>query len=238
MQEAISVENLVQKAGKRTLLDNVSFNVASGEVFGLFGNQGAGKTSLLHVIAGIERFTSGSVKVFGYDIRKSESFKKEFGLVTQKPSLFPELSGEENLDFIASLKGVKGDSAGETAERLELKGHLKERAARLEPGVYKRLSLACALLGGPRLLLVDDLDSSLDLYSLDLVMKELRYFISQGGTGVFVFNSPDLCGVADRAGWLEEGRLSLVDPSRIKNEWENRLDKILERSSCHENQRI
>ena len=235
MQEVIRVENLVQMAGKKAVLDKVSFSLNAGESFGLFGIQGVGKTSLLHIIAGIEKFSSGVVTVLGFNVAKTEKYKKDVGLVTQAPSLFRDLSGEENLDFIAALKGAKAGSVRETVERLDLEGYLKMRAGRIEPGAYKRLSLACALLGNPRVLLVDDLGNNLDLYSLDLILGELQAFHDGGGTSILVFSQPELAAVTDRVGWLENGAMTLWEPDKLTSEWKDRVNTVLGRSGGYGN---
>ena len=226
MEELIRVENLVQRAGGKVILDNVSFTVGAGEAFGLFGVQGSGKTSLLHILAGVDRFSSGTVEVCGFNVRKSEKFKKEMGLVTQVPSLFRDLSAAENLDFLAALKGASGNSVKETVKRLELAGCLKERAAKMLPGPYRRLSLACALLGNPRILLVDDFADNLDKKSLKLILGEISRFHQEGGTLVTVFNRPDFFNRAARVGFLEEGRMQVLEAKAATELWRSQMDYV------------
>lgn len=224
MEEIIKVENLIQRSGGKTILDKISFTVKEGEVFGLCGPRGAGKTSLLHILAGIDRFASGNVEVLGCNIRKTEKFKREVGLVTQVPSLFMDLSAGENLDFLAALKSASRKSVKETAERLELGEVLRQRARKMLPGAYQRLSLACALLNHPRLLLLDNFADNLDGESLRLIFEEISRFHGEGGTIVAVLTRPEFFSLAGRIGFFEQGRMQVMESEAAAALWREQMD--------------
>lgn len=103
-QPAVEVRDLVYSIGKQTILNKVSFSVLPGECFGIFGTRSTGKTSLLHVLAGVVRFRAGTVRIMGHDIKATDRYKRVIGLVTQERSLFPDLNTGENLDYLAVLK--------------------------------------------------------------------------------------------------------------------------------------
>lgn len=230
MAPVIKVKDLTQRIGKKTILDGVSLEVYSGECFGLFGAGGAGKTTLLHILAGIDRFKSGSVEVLGRDVRKSEVFKKELGLVTQKRSLFKDLNAYENLEFISALKNTGRENISEAVNRFELKDFLSETVDTLNDGIYQRLSLACAFLNAPRLLIADDLIHDIDPYSRHLILKELTKFIASGGACVWAFSRVEYCAAANRIGWLENGLLTMYSPQEAQELWDSRL-RLIEQQS-------
>lgn len=230
MEAVISVKDLVQKIGKKTVLNGLSFEVFSGECFGLFGTRGTGKTSLLHILAGIDRFKSGSVEVLGNDIRKGERFKAHLGLVTQERSLFGDLKVYENLDFIGVLKNADKKNIPPLVERFDLKAFLNDPVSTLEAGVYQRVSMACALLNTPKLLLADQLIDDLDLYSRQVILRELAAFLSGGGACVWGFSRVELCPQMSRMAWLENGKLTCFQPQEFAEQWEGRMKALAAQS--------
>lgn len=221
----INVENLCQKVNGDILLDNISFQIKQGEGCGIFGLRASGKTTLLHILAGVDRFTSGTVEVLGHNVQQSQKFKKHIGLVTQTPSLFKDLRAGENLDFIATLKKANKNSIDDVILRLELKDHLREPVNRMEVGVFQRLSLACALLGEPKLLFLDNLIKDLDIYSRYLILKELARYRDNGGTTICGFSNIEVAELMDRVGWLEDGNLTFYEPSEAMHKWQVLLDE-------------
>ncbi|HOV79182.1 MAG TPA: ABC transporter ATP-binding protein [Bacillota bacterium] len=223
MAPVIRVKDLTQGNGQKNILDGLSFEVYGGECFGLFGVRGAGKTALLHILAGIDRFKSGSVEILGCDIRKSEAFKRRLGLVTQERSLFRDLNVYENLEFISVLKNTEKENVLAAVKRFELEDFLGEPVGTLDAGIYQRLSLACALLNMPRLLIADDLISDVDTYSRHVISRELKTFLSGGGTCVWGFSRIEFCAEMNRIGWLENGSLTLYTPRDASEQWDSRL---------------
>lgn len=221
MEPVVKVQELVQKSRKNVLLGGLNLEIHRGELFGLFGPRGAGKTALLHILAGVDRFSSGSVEVFGQDIRRGENFKKKVGLVTQRPSLFVDMNAAENLDFITTLKSCGRASVLDLTRRFELEDILNEPVQHLKPGPYQRLAVACALLNDPELLIADELINCLDPYSTDVINRELSVFLAGGGTCVWAFNNIGLCARMSRIGWLEEGQMSFYQPEEARTVWES-----------------
>ncbi len=219
MQPLILVQDLIQKIGRKTVLNGVTFTVAKGECFGIFGTRGQGKTSLLHILAGIDHFTSGSVLIDGLNVKKSEAFKKKLGLVTQEPSLFKELNVMENLDFIATMKNADKTAIPHLIENFALTNYLKQPVSRLDAGVYQRLSLACALLNQPEILIVDELINDVDIYSQKILMQAVKKFLSDGGTVIWGFSNPQYFRHMDKVAWLEEGQLKVYPPEEAQQKW-------------------
>lgn len=221
MPPIIEVQNLLQVIRKKCVLNELSMEVQTGECFGLFGNKSAGKTALLHVLAGIDRFRAGSVRIMNYDIRRTEKFKSYLGLVTQEKSLFQDLKACENLDFIAALKKAGSQNIRQVVEQLELQDYLNDPIDTLEEGVYQRLALACALLNAPKLLLVDELIDGLDFHSHNLIIKAIKNYLYGGGTCLWAFNRLEYSAYMDRVGRLDKGKITIYRPEELVEEYRN-----------------
>ncbi|AET67076.1 ABC-type multidrug transport system, ATPase component [Desulfosporosinus orientis DSM 765] len=224
MGPVIRVANLEQKIGRKLLFQGISFEVHSGECWGIFGTRGAGKTSLVHILAGVDRFKSGQVEILGFNIKKTEKFKGSLGLVTQENSLFRDMTVLENLDFIAALKNASRATVLELIERFQLSEFLKKPVTSLDIGVLQRVSLACALLNQPKLLILDEIIKDIDLFSRNLILKELEQFLAEGGTCVSTFSSFAFAQSFSKVAWLEGGEITLYNSEAAQAEW-NRLEK-------------
>ncbi len=233
MEPVITVRNLVQKTGRQILLNGISFDVLPGNSFGIFGLRGAGKTALLHILAGIDRFKYGQVEVLGHNITKSEKFKHNLGIVTQEKSLFPDMTVGENLDFISALKKASRTDIYQVIERFELKDFLTEPVTIITMGVYQRLSLACAMLSRPKLLIADEIIKDYDLYSRNLILRELQQFQADGGTCVYGFSSVEFCDRMSQVGWLDSGRMHIYEPKEALVEWDRQVKFYTEQSDGH-----
>ncbi len=226
MEAVIKVSRLIQAKGRRLVLNGIDFQVMPGECFGVFGTRGAGKTSLLHILAGIDGFRSGEVTVLGCNVRNNEGFKASLGLVTQARSLFLDLTAHENLDFFAALKNAPRSRIDPVSRSLALEEYLDAPAGSLDAGLFQRLSLACALLNAPRVLIADELIKDIDLNSRQILLNALGNFLSGGGSCVWGFSDIGSCHHMNRVGWLEEGLLNALSPEQAAHEWEHRLLQV------------
>lgn len=225
LETVVKVDSLVQKRANRIVLNELSFELYKGECLGVLGVRDSGKSMLVHILAGVDRFHSGSVEIMGFNIRKSQDFKKHLGLVTQKGSLFKDLNLVENLDFIATLKGAEEQDIERVVARMELDEYLKEPVSRLPAGIYQRLSLACAMLTSPQLLLLDELLKDIDFYSRHLMLKELKEFVENGGSCIYAFSNIELVGLMSKVGWLDEGQMIICEPQAAREKW-NKLNQF------------
>ncbi|AEF95353.1 ABC transporter related protein [Desulfotomaculum nigrificans CO-1-SRB] len=230
MQPVIKAVDLVQVINKKTVLDGVNLEVFPGEALGIFGTRGTGKTTLLHILAGIDRFTSGTVEILGCDSRKSNKFKPHLSLVTQERSLFQELKVAENLDFLATLRGGSRATITQLVERLELTDILSQPVRILEAGEYQRAALACALLNNPRILIADELIKDIDLPSRRLIIKEVQRFMADGGTFICGFSNMDYACQMSRVAWLAKGRITWYDPAEARSEWQRQVQEFAVKS--------
>jgi len=221
MTPVIAAINLQKVFGKKTVLNRVSLDVYPGEYLGIFGLRATGKTTLLHMLAGLERCKTGVIKVMGYDISENDTYKASVGLVTQARSLFQDLRAGENLDFIANLKGARPDRITPLVEKFDLQDHLQQAVNGLDAGVYQRLALACALLNAPQLLILDEPIKDIDLYSRNIIAKVLQEFVSQGGACVCGFSNMEFAAQMNKVGWLDNGELTVYEPQEAVARWKS-----------------
>jgi ABC-2 type transport system ATP-binding protein len=212
MSGALSIVGLVKRFGETTALAGLDLEVAPGEVFGLIGPDGAGKTTAMRLAAGLLTPDAGSVTVLGHDVPKRiAEVRPRVGYMPQQYSLYGDLSVAENLRFFAGMYGVPGRVYHERADQLLQMAHLTEfrarSAAALSGGMYKKLALSCALVHAPELLLLDEPTNGVDPVS----RRELWAFLrEQVGRGVAVlYSTPymDEAARCDRVGLVVDGRI-------------------------------
>ncbi len=164
---AIAARELCRDFGQFRAVDQVSFQVRQGEIFGLLGANGAGKTTVIKMLTGIMPPTGGEGSVAGADMRRAgQAIKERIGYVSQAFSLYQDLTVQENLRLFARIYGVRGDRLAEAIARVVVLAGLAAQAeqlvSRLPMGIRQRLALACALVHGPRVLFLDEPTSGVD----------------------------------------------------------------------------
>mgnify|MGYP001488410417 FL=1 len=157
----IEVQNVSKKFDEKIVLDNISFVVEEGDIFGLIGPNGAGKTTLINIITGLLDANNGTVLIGGYDIKKDTLKAKEFfGLVPQELVLIETVSAYDNLEFFGSLYGLKGKLLKERINyALEVTGlteNKKVKVKKFSGGMKRRLNLAAAIMHNPKILILDE----------------------------------------------------------------------------------
>jgi ABC-2 type transport system ATP-binding protein len=185
-EPALVADTLVRRYGKNEAVRGVSFSIERGELYGLVGPDGAGKTTTLRMLAGLVRPSGGSVRVLGVDPfgKGSARVRDALGLVPQEHSLYADLSIEENLDFFRSLYGLSTHDYLTRRARLlditRLGAFMSRRASQLSGGMYKKLALSCALLHQPEVLLLDEPTNGVDPVSRRELWELIYEFIAQG----------------------------------------------------------
>jgi len=222
MPSAIVLKGLVKEFSGVRAVDGLSFSVERGEIFGLVGPDGAGKTTTMRMLVGVLLPSSGTAEVAGFDIvRQSEEIKKRIGYMSQKFSLYGELSVQENLDFFADLHLVSGPEKEERQKRLlqfsKLGPFVSRQARFLSGGMKQKLGLSCALIHTPEILFLDEPTTGVDPVSRR-ELWEIVYDLLEENVTVFV-STPymDEAERCSRVGFIHKGKiLALDDPKRLK----------------------
>jgi len=209
----IEVRNLTKRYRDLMALDDVSFDVAQGEILGFLGRNGAGKTTCMRILTGCLPATSGSAKIAGFDVfEKPLEVKRRIGYLPENPPLYPDMTVHGYLKFVAEIKGIKGERIKSELERvanLTSIGAVMDRViANLSKGFRQRVGLAQALLGDPEVLILDEPANGLDPEGVRWLRDFLRCFAAEGGT--VLVSSHLLAEVAqtvDSVVILDHGRL-------------------------------
>lgn len=209
----LALQDLTIRYAAQTAVDALTLNVHSGEIYGLLGPNGCGKSSTLGAIAGVVQSTSGSIHVqcLAHQQCRTE-YLSRVGVVPQELALYEELTVRENLTFFGQLYQLpRAELRHRCAEALafvHLSDHANQRVGTLSGGMQRRVNLACALLHRPALLLLDEPTVGLDIASRNLIFDNLRELREQGCALVFTTHHLEeaelLC---DRIGVMQQGRL-------------------------------
>jgi len=213
---AVEVSGLTRRFGDFVAVDDVSFSVAPGEVFGFLGPNGAGKTTTIKMLNGLLAPSGGTGRVAGFDIaRERRAIKRSIGYMSQLFSLYADLTVAENIAFFSGLYSVPGERRAERRDfALEMAGLTDQRdrlTGELSLGWKQRLALGCAVLHEPPILFLDEPTSGVDPVSRRRFW-DLIYALADGGTTVFVsthyMEEAEYC---DRLALMNRGRLIALD---------------------------
>lgn len=209
----IKLHNISKTYGKVNALHDVSFDVSKGEIFGLIGPDGAGKTSLFRILCSVLLADSGSASVDGYDVRgEAKEVRRRIGYMPGRFSLYEDLTVWENLSFFASLFGTTMKDGYEKVKRIcgVLDGFRDRKAGALSGGMKQRLALSCALIHSPSVLLLDEPTTGVDPVSRKDFWNILRELKDSGMTIVVSTPYVDEIHRCDRVAFLNEGRVAGV----------------------------
>jgi ABC-2 type transport system ATP-binding protein len=209
---ALEADHLTKRFGDFVAVDDVSFDVKEGEVFGLLGSNGAGKSTVIRLFCGLLAPTSGSGRVLGIDIAKDpEGVRRRIGYMTQRFSLYDELTVRQNLNFFAGVYGLRGPAKAERlawAIQMADLGGKEDLATRSLPGGWKqRLALACSLLHQPRLVFLDEPTGGVDPISRRRFWGLIDTLAADGVTIIVTTHYLDEAERCDRIALLDQGRL-------------------------------
>ena len=216
--DAVTVTDLVVDRGKRRVLPGLTFSVPAGEVTGLLGPSGSGKSTLMRAIVGVQRVRSGSVAVLGHPAG-SPALRSRVGYVTQAPSVYADLTVRENVRYLAALYGRGVPEADAAIADVGLRGAAGQLVADLSGGQRGRASLACALVGAPELLVLDEPTVGLDPV-LRVELWDRFHALARAGTTLVVSSHVmDEAARCDRLLLLRDGAL-LADstPAQLRSD--------------------
>jgi len=207
---ALVASHLTKVIGDRTIVDEVSFELRPGEVFGFLGPNGAGKTTTIRMLVGLIRPTQGTVTVCGYDLRHQfEQAMRCIGCIVENPDLYRFMSGRENLEHFARMLGVAATEIERVAALVNLAHRLDQRVGTYSLGMRQRLGIAQAMLGNPRVLILDEPANGLDPAGIREIRELLRSLAAERGLAVFVSSHllAEIELTADRVAIIHKGRI-------------------------------
>jgi ABC-type multidrug transport system ATPase subunit len=227
--QAVSVQNITKTYGKEKLLalDALSFSVEKGEIFGLIGPDGAGKTSLFRILTTLLLPDSGTASVDGFDTQKNfREIRKRVGYMPGKFSLYQDLSVEENLEFFATVFNTSIQENYHLIKDIyiQIEPFKKRRAGKLSGGMKQKLALCCALIHKPSVLFLDEPTTGVDPVSRKEFWEMLKRLKTQGITIVVATPYMDEATLCDRIALLQSGKILSIDtPANISAAYPDRL---------------
>lgn len=232
MTVALSLQGLTRRFGDVTAVESLSFDIGRGELFGIVGPDGAGKTTTLRMLAGVLPPSAGDALVLGTSVaREPEAVKPHIAYMSQRFGLYQDLTVRENIEFYADLYGVDRRDLPERIARLYRFSNLGEfadrLAGRLSGGMKQKLSLCCALVHHPRILLLDEPTFGVDPISRRDLWLILHQMIADGMTIVISTSYMDEAERCDRVALLNAGRVLALDaPAPLQHRFGGALFEV------------
>lgn len=206
----IEVNNIYKKINKQIILDNISFSIKEGEIIGLIGPSGAGKTSLIKALLGIEKIDSGKITLYNKQVPNRQLLQR-IGYMAQADALYNYLNAQENLEFFGNIYGLKKDILTKRIEYIakvtDLSAELKKKVGNYSGGMKRRLSFGLALIQNPDLLILDEPTVGLDPILRVNIWEELYQLKKTGKTIIITTHVMDEVNRCDRILLIREGRI-------------------------------
>jgi len=222
-ENIITADSLTKQFGDFVAVNNISFSVKQGEIFGLLGPNGAGKSTAFKMMCGLLKPTKGTANIAGYDLRTaSGEARSKLGYMAQKFSLYDNLSVLQNLNFFAGIYGLSGRKKREKVEQMikifDLKQYLDSSAGNLPLGFKQRLALACAVMHNPPVLFLDEPTSGVDPITRREFWLHINGLVQKGVTVIITTHFMDEAEYCDRIGLVYQSRLIAIgSPDELKN---------------------
>ncbi|TAL45498.1 MAG: ABC transporter ATP-binding protein [Chitinophagaceae bacterium] len=238
---AVTVQNIIKTYGakkeKVTALDNVSFEVKQGELFGIIGPDGAGKTSLFRILTTLLLADSGTATVDGFEVVKDyKQIRNRVGYMPGRFSLYEDLTVEENLNFFATVFNTSIEANYDLIKDIysQIEPFKDRRAGKLSGGMKQKLALSCALIHRPSVLFLDEPTTGVDAVSRKEFWEMLKHLKQQGITMLVSTPYMDEAGLCDRVALMQKGKLlSINTPQVIVNDFGKSLWAIKSQNMLH-----
>jgi ABC-2 type transport system ATP-binding protein len=227
----VNATNLKKSFGNNHAVDGVSLEISAGEIYGLVGADGAGKTTTMRLLVGALKADSGQATICGYDIdRQTEQARSQFGYLSQRFSMYEDLTVLENIRFFAEVRGLRHDEwlprSLEILEFVGLEKFKERRAGQLSGGMKQKLGLASALVTRPRVLLLDEPTTGVDPVTRQDFWQLVIRLATQGEGVSVIISTPymDEASRCHRVGFMKAGRIIAEDtPSSLRSRLNNRV---------------
>ena len=212
MKKILEIKNLKQSYNGKKVLDIDYLEIEESSIYGLIGKNGAGKSTIMKIILGLVKKDEGTIKAFGYELnlKSQKDLNKNIGAIIENPSFYDHLTGYENLEIISSLKGIKKDEISKTLELVGLKNVEKKKTREYSLGMKQKLAIAMALIGKPKLLILDEPINGLDPQSIEEMRNLFKNIIKNTSTSILISSHilDEIEKIATHIGILKHGKLT------------------------------
>ena len=208
----IQIENLVKRYGSFVALDHLNLNVREGEIFGLLGPNGSGKTTVINCMLALLKYDKGSIRIFGQEMAPDHyEVKKQIGIILQNVAVFDELTVYENIDYFCGLyvkeKEKRKSLVKEAIAFVGLEDYQKTRPKKLSGGLLRRLNIACGIAHKPRLIILDEPTVAVDPQSRNRILEGIQELNRQGATIVYTSHyMEEVEQICSRIAIMDHGR--------------------------------
>ena len=184
----IDINNVTKKIGKKTILDDISFKVSEGEIFGFIGPNGAGKSTMIKTMLGLYKKNKGSILIAGFDVDKDfEKSLGQVGAIIENPDMYSHLSGMQNLSIFADMRGgIPKKTIMEYVKLVKLENRIYDKVKTYSLGMRQRLGLVQALMHNPKLIILDEPTNGLDPLGIIELRALLKKINKENGTTIFI----------------------------------------------------
>jgi len=214
MNKVLKLEGVTKSIKGKVLVDNVSFDVYEGEVFGFLGPNGAGKTTTIRMLVGLIKPTKGTIEIAGYPVKTHfKEAMRQIGCIVENPELYGYLTGWENLNQFARMLGIKDEiKISEVVNLVKLTDRIHEKVKTYSLGMKQRLGIAQALLGGPKLLILDEPTNGLDPAGIRELREFIHMLVKEQNISVFISSHllSEIEMICDRVGIINKGKMVRV----------------------------
>lgn len=210
----LEVNEVHKKLGRREIIKGISFAVKEGDIFGFLGPNGAGKTTTIRMMVGLIKPDKGSIAICGHDVAKdTKSALANVGAVVENPELYGYLTGRQNLNMVADIRGLSRKSVDEVVETVNLTGRIDDKVRKYSLGMKQRLGLAAALMSKPKLLILDEPTNGLDPSGILDFREIVKKAAKTANTAVFISSHilSEVQQLCDTVAFINGGEIKAVE---------------------------
>lgn len=212
----VHIENLVKRYGSLVALDHLNLDIQEGEIFGLLGPNGSGKTTAINCMLALLKYDKGSIQIFGQEMRPDNyEVKNQIGIILQNVAVFDELTVYENIDYFCGLyirdKKKRKSLVEEAINFVGLEDYRKTRPKKLSGGLLRRLNIACGIAHKPRLIILDEPTVAVDPQSRNRILEGIQELNKQGATIIYTSHyMEEVEQICSRIAIMDHGRSVVV----------------------------
>ena len=212
-QNIVHIENLVKRYGELTALNHLNLDIREGEIFGLLGPNGSGKTTAINCMLSLLKYEKGQIEIFGEPMRPDNyQVKKQIGIVLQNVAVFNELTVQENIDYFCGLyigdKKKRKELVENAIHFVGLEDYRKMRPKKLSGGLLRRLNIACGIAHKPRLIILDEPTVAVDPQSRNKILEGIKQLNEQGSTIIYTSHyMEEVEQICTRVAIMDHGRI-------------------------------